>query len=159
MANTVISIMGHLDSEGRAHPEQAQGIVQMGELLRGIAAGIKKATRVDFITQGVQASGTITLATASGVVGVTINGITVSRSWTTSDAVTAGLIAGDINARPEGIITGLVSASAVGAVVTITSLLGGVAGNAFTIAAVGTGVTASAARLAGGTETRVTHLL
>lgn len=100
--------------------------------------------------QGVAATGTLTLSTASGTVGGIINGVTVTVSASGGDTTTATAIRDAINSSVNALVQGLVIASASGAVVTITALAGGLSGNAITLAASGTGVTASVTRLATG---------
>jgi phage tail sheath gpL-like len=113
------------------------------------------AVSVDSRVDGVKATGTITMASSSGTVGAIINGVTVSVAWATSDTNSASLLAAAINASSNALVSGFVSATSAAGVVTITADLPGKAGNAITLAATGTNVTASGARLTGGTETRV----
>lgn len=101
-------------------------------------------------SEGAQASGTLTVSSGSGAVGGVINGVTVTVSWAASDNNSASLIAAAINATSDALIRGVVVASAATNVVTITAVKGGLGGNAITLAASGTGVTASGARLASG---------
>lgn len=101
------------------------------------------------------ASGTLTLSSASGTVGGTINGQAVTVTASGGDAATAAAIAAAINASAHASIAGIVTATASGAVVTVYAAAAGAIGNAITIAASGTGVTASGARLTGGTTTTV----
>lgn len=104
------------------------------------------------LVQNGQAAGTLTLSTASGAVGGTINGVTVTATAAGGDTATAALIAAAINASTNPLVANHVTATSAGAVVTVTSKYPGHAGNAVTLAASGTGVTASGARLAGGTN-------
>lgn len=102
------------------------------------------------------ATGTVTLATSSGTITVTVQApgkqaATVSVVWATSDTVTAAAIVAAINALPN---CPVVASSAAG-VITLWSTLAGsgatnTAGNSVTLAATGTNVTVSAALLAGG---------
>jgi len=98
----------------------------------------------------VAATGTLTLATATGTVGGIINGVTITVTASGGDAATATALAAAITASTNPLVQGMVTASAVGAVVTLTSARKGLTGNTQTLAATGTGATASGARLAGG---------
>jgi phage tail sheath gpL-like len=104
------------------------------------------------VVQNGQATGTLTLSTASGTVGGTINGVTVTVTAAGGDTATAVLIAAAINASANALVSNHVTATSALGVVTLTSKYPGHAGNAVTLAASGTGVTASGARLTGGTN-------
>lgn len=104
------------------------------------------------VVQNGQAAGTLTLSTASGAVGGTINGVTVTATAAGGDTASAALVAAAINASANALVSNHVTATSSGAVVTVTSKYPGHAGNAVTLAASGTGVTASGARLSGGTN-------
>jgi phage tail sheath gpL-like len=101
-------------------------------------------------TAAAQASGTLTLSSASGAVGGVINGVTITATAAGGDTATAALIAAAINASANALVAGIVTATASGAVVTIRSVDATKAANAITLVASGTGVTASGARLTGG---------
>jgi phage tail sheath gpL-like len=120
----------------------------------GVASGSFGATSLRMSTSA--ASGTLTLSGASGTVGGVINGVTLTVAFDTDDATTASALADEINASDAALVEGLVTASADGAVVTLTAVDAGVTGNCITLAASGTGVTASGARLTGGTTTTLT---
>ncbi len=126
---------------------------RIAELFDRISAGMEPA---NIIVQGstssaAQASGTLTLATASGTVGGVINGVTITVTASGGDTATAAAIAAAINASANALVAGIVSATSAGAVVTVTSLDASKAANSITFAASGTGVTASGTgRLAGG---------
>ncbi len=107
----------------------------------------------------VAASKTLTLdhSTFTGTVGGVINGVTITVSAGADDVLTvATAIATAINASVSALVAGFVTATAAAsgldAVVTITATDAGKAGNAITLAASGTGVTAGGARLTGGTN-------
>lgn len=97
-----------------------------------------------------KASGTITMATSSGTVGATINGVAITVTWATSDTNSAALLAAAINASSNALVSGYVTATSAAGVVTITATQKSAWGNAITLAASGTNVTASGARLTGG---------
>lgn len=103
-----------------------------------------------------QASGTLTFSGASGTVGGSINGVAITVATGASDAATAAAWAAAVNASTNPLVSGLVTATATGGVASITSGLVGAVGNQTTLAASGTGVTASGARLTGGTSTILT---
>lgn len=124
---------------------------QLGELVKNCAEGVfQSGASLTADMRAVQASGTLTLSSASGTVGGIINGVTITVTAAGGDTATAVLIAAAINASANALVSGFVTAASNGAVVTITAVNGGVGGNAQTLAATGTGVTASGARLTGG---------
>lgn len=125
---------------------------ELGNLCWGLAGGSARGRLTTVTFGGAQASQTLTLSTAAGAVGATINGVTVTATASGGDANTAGLIAAAINNSTNPLVMGLVKATAVGAVVTVTSAFAGAQGNQTTFAASGTGVTAGGTRLAGGTS-------
>jgi hypothetical protein len=102
----------------------------------------------------VPAAGTVTIASGSGSITATINGVGVSTTWATSDTATAAALATAINASANALVSDHVTATSAAGVVTITAIQPGRSGNAITLAASGTGATASGARLTGGTSTR-----
>lgn len=96
------------------------------------------------------ASGTLTISSGSGSVGGTIGGTSVTVTWATSDTASAAALATAIKANST--VNKWVTASSNAGVVTITCLEKTVIGNNITLVASGTGVTASGARLTGGTS-------
>ena len=134
--------------------EPKQFLIHFTNLIAGFMGGLFSATAAR-VSQ-TAATGTLTLSSASGTVGGSINGVSVTVAFATSDTNTATLLAAAINASTNPLIQGLVSASASLGVVTLTSLVAGTPGNMTTIAASGTGVTASGARLTGGTSVTYT---
>lgn len=97
------------------------------------------------------ATGTVTIASGSGVITAIINGTSVSVTWGTSDTATATALAAAINATKQ---LPVVASSSAG-VVTLYSTLSGTGaantgGNSITLAASGTGATASGVVLSGG---------
>jgi phage tail sheath gpL-like len=108
----------------------------------------------------VQASGTVTLSSASGDVTATINGVVSTVTWASSDTNTASLLAAKINAggdTPNALVTKHVTATSALGVVTITAIQAGDSGNAITLDAGGTGATKSGTKLTGGTQTTETY--
>lgn len=99
---------------------------------------------------GAQASGTVTISSGSGTITATINSVGVAVTWGTDDATTAAALAAAINASTNSAVQGQVYATAAAGVVTIKARTGGSGGNAITLAASGTGATASGATLTGG---------
>lgn len=108
-----------------------------------------------------QASGTVTLSSMVATDTVTINGVvfTCETSGATgnqfnvggTDTITAYNLAAAINASVTANVTNVVTAAAVGAVVTVTAVQPGLAGNLNTLAISAHG-SVSAAALAGGTD-------
>ncbi len=89
----------------------------------------------------------------------TINGVAITVTWATDDATTATALTAAINASSNALVQNLVTASLSGLVITITAVVPGKTGNAITLACTGTGITASGARLTGGSESRFTVAL
>ena len=125
--------------------------------VRSIMGGAKQA-KVTIGVNASQATGTITLASHVATNTVTVNGVTFTAvaSGATgnqynvgTDSVTAANLAAAINASVSPLVAGYVTAVANGAVVTISAVTPGLAGNVFTIAVSANG-TASGARLTGG---------
>jgi hypothetical protein len=157
MANTILSISHsspfNLSEDGasRRGNEAMQDIVTF---LRALSSGVKKGTAL-VVNAGTAtdalatAAGTVTLSTASGGTTVTINGVVFTIAAGT-DTVRAAGLALLINASTNALVQYLVAATSVAGVLTITALQPGITGNCITIAASGTGATASGARLTGG---------
>lgn len=129
---------------------------------QGMQAGTYPAS-VEQITDDttlVRASGTVTVASILADDTITVNGVTLTGKSSPSgqdqfdsdgsDATVATAIAACINAHTS--LTGIVTASASNAVVTVSAYVKGLIGNAITLASSnGTRLAVSAARLAGGT--------
>jgi phage tail sheath gpL-like len=128
------------------------GVGNLSKYLYAIASGIRKATVTSVVdgTTLAEATGTLTLSSASGAVGGTINGVAVTATASGGDTNSAALVAAAINASANALVAGMVYATSAGAVVTVRARHPGKLGNATTLAASGTGVTASGARLTGG---------
>lgn len=158
MANTIISISHpspfnlKLDGASRRRNEAIQLVVGF---LRGLVSGTQKGTAVT-INAGTStsalaaASGTVTYVTPSGTQTVTINGVAITAASGASAALTAAAVAAAINASTNALVQYLVAAVPTAGVVTIVALQPGITGNTITLAASGTGATASGARLTGG---------
>lgn len=131
--------------------EAGRGTNAVARFLEKHAGGGTTTTTVVSVGQGaVRATGTLTLSTASGVVGGSINGVASTVTASGGDTATAAALAAAINANVSPLVAGIVTASSVGPVVTVTAVEYGKTGNAVTLSAAGTGVTASGARLTGG---------
>lgn len=65
------------------------------------------------------------VSSGSGAVGATINGVTVTDTWATSDTVAAGLIAAAINASTNALVQGFVVASNLRMTLTLSSVAAG----------------------------------
>jgi hypothetical protein len=160
MATTVIRIThnkvgSELGATGRlaGHETNADArevCLRAAEVLTRIASGLEPAT-VEFQIGGataVRATGTITLSSAAGAVGATIDGTLVTATAAGGDANTAALVAAAINANAT--TKTKVYATATGAVVTLRAMQPGVNGNKVTLVASGTGATVSGATLTAG---------
>lgn len=120
--------------------------------LVGFASGVRSRT-VNTVRVGmsaVKAAGTLTMASSTGTVGGSINGVSITVTWATSDTASAAALATAINASANALVSGIVTATSALGVVTITAVEYGKTGNAITLTASGTNVTASGARLTGG---------
>lgn len=158
MANTIISISHpspfNLKVEGTSR-RRNEAIQLVVGFLRGLVAGTQKGTAVTInagtaTTSLVPAAGTVTISSGSGTITATINGVAIAVTWGTSDTATAAALAAAINASTNALVQYLVAATSVAGVVTIRALQPGITGNTITLAASGTGATASGARLVGG---------
>jgi len=129
------------------------------DYINGLLGGNKRANSLRVFadsTDNVYASGTVTISGGSGTITATINGVGTAVSWGTSDTATATALAAAINAATNDLVEFHVSATSAAGVVTITAKAPGQWGNAVTLAASGTGATASGARLASGAGCDVT---
>lgn len=137
-----------LPSGAGASGDQVQRLVTV---LRGIASGAY-AGNVRIATASANAafaSGTLTISSGSGAVGGTIGGTAKTVTWATSDTASAAALVTAINA--DTTLNKYVLATSAAGVVTITAVSPGQIGNGITLTASGTGVTASGAKLSGGT--------
>lgn len=99
---------------------------------------------------GAAASGTITFSGSTGAWTATVNGVAFGRSSAGDDDAEGDYLATQILGDPT--LSLILSAANDGGVVTITALAKGTAGNAYTLAVTGTGVTRSGATLTGGLQ-------
>lgn len=125
---------------------------KLAQLVLDAASGVlpSGSSQIVATQQETFASGTLTLSSASGTVGGIINGVTITVTASGGDTATAAAIAAAINASANPLVLGAATATSNGAGVTVTSVRGGGSGNYITLAASGTGVSASGARLTGG---------
>jgi len=114
------------------------------------ASAARLASGANGTGTGTQASGTVTISSGSGTITITINGVVFSTTWATSDTATAAALVVLIAASTNALVAGVVTSSSSSGVVTVTSVEGGPPGNQITLAASGTGATASGARLTSG---------
>jgi phage tail sheath gpL-like len=133
-----------------AQPSLARLKNQLKRLQEG---AVTTAVTVKARNTAVAATGTVTCSSTAGTLTTTINGVAINATAGGDDPASATAIAAAINASTNALVKNVVTASAASAVVTITSVMPGVLGNCITLASSGTGVTASGARLTGGTET------
>lgn len=137
--------------------------LNLAQMFKSMAGGARtKASTLRTDVTPVAASGYLAIddATVTGTVGGTINGVTVTvASGTDTGYVVAVALAVAFNASSNALIAGIVTAVASNPTgddgrVTFTAVRSalGASGNAVTLAASGTGVTASGARLTGGTD-------
>lgn len=132
MANTSLALLlNQTDALNIANPETRSGRELLRMLinhLEGIAGGNKRADRLSLWVDGAipqRASGTLALSSGSGAVGGTINGVTVTDTWATSDTNSAGLIAAAINASTNALVQYFVQASNWAGTVALASVAAG----------------------------------
>ena len=122
--------------------------------------GAKSRTASVLVGQGgARATGTLTFSSASGTVGGSINGVSITVTAAGGDTNTAALWVAAVAASTNPLVQGVVTASNVAGVATVQAVQYGATGNAITLAATGTGVTASGARLTGGTSATLRTLV
>lgn len=152
----VVNVSGADGDDPVKSTQKRENLLAIARQLRAVASGHKPVIyTIDVRDAAVSASGTVTISSGSGTVSITINGVAFSRTWATSDTATATAFVTDINASTNALVQNIVTASSAAGVVTITAIVAGVTGNCITLAAAGTGMTASGARLTSGAETRV----
>lgn len=135
-----------------------QGLLNL--LHKAIGGGEQMSIQV--VLGAVKASGTFTLDTVVATDAVSINGVSFAcvASGATGnqfnigadDDGTATNLAAAINASSTALVSGYVTASASGAVVTVTAARAGLQGNAIAIASADATITASGARLEDGSD-------
>lgn len=135
-----------------------QGLLNL--LSKGIGGAEQMSIQV--VLGAVKASGTLTLDTAIATDEVVVNGVTFTCVSSgagaeefnvgASDTDTATNLAASINASSDAAISGIVVASSSAAVVTVTAVRPGLQGNTITLASNDATITASAARLASGSD-------
>lgn len=143
------------------HNNPGRGVIanRFRELAQQLEAGmLDQITLIEDDTP-LNSAGTVTLASSSGTITATINGVAIAVAFATSDTNTAALLAAAINASVNALVAGIVTATSALGVVTITSVRKGVLANAITLAASGTGATASGARLTGGSNGTTTSIV
>lgn len=153
MANVVTLIEVTAPSESLVQPAGGNALRVISRLvnfLEGYAANLKQGSTVRQGQAAVKATGTLTMASSTGTVGGSINGVSITVTWATSDTASAAALAAAINASVNPLVAGIVTATSALGVVTLTAVEYGKTGNAITLTASGTNVTASGARLTGG---------
>lgn len=123
------------------HPKNALpltfGVRPSGELediaryLEGVGSGLAAGENWVEIYRGstsaapAAATQTLVISGGSGAVGGVINGVTVTGTWATSDAVSGGVVSAAIRASSNALVQGLVSASNLGATITLATAVAG----------------------------------
>lgn len=141
--------------------DKKQMLQGLRRVLQGIESGSYQGA-VNVRTGAVKASGTLTFASVVNTDVLTINGVnfTCVTSGATgnqfnvggSDTLSAAAAAAAINASATALVTDNVVATSSGAVLTITARYAGTMGNCVTIASGDATITASGARLTGGSD-------
>lgn len=124
---------------------------------KALGGSNKNTTTLQAGSHTATSTGTVTIASGSGTITATINGVAIAITWATSDTNSAALLAAAIIASTNALVAPFVTATSALGVVTITFLRAGVDGNTVTLAASGTGATASGARLTGGVSVYTTY--
>lgn len=160
MANTIISISHpspfNLTTEGTSRRRNEALLMVIG-FLRGLVSGTQRGAYIT-INAGTStsaltpAAGLVTYVSPSGTQTVTINGVAITAASGANANLTAIAVAAAINASTNALVRYFVTATVNpgGSSVMIVALQPGITGNAITLAASGTGATASGARLSGG---------
>jgi phage tail sheath gpL-like len=152
----VVNVSGADGDDPIISTQKRENLLAIARQLRAVASGHKPVIyNIDVRDAAVLATGTVTLSGGSGTITATINGVAIAITWATSDTNSAALLAAAINASTDALVQNIVTATSAAGVVTVSAVVPGVVGNCVTLAASGTGATASGARLTGGTETRV----
>lgn len=76
-------------------------------------------------TEPACANAGLAMASGTGAVGATINGVTVTATWATSDANSCALVANAINSSSNALVQGFVSATNLTATLTLTGVAAG----------------------------------
>ena len=76
-------------------------------------------------TEPAFANAGVAIASGTGSVGATINGVTVTATWATSDTNSCALVAAAINASSNALVQGFVTANNLTATLTLTSVAAG----------------------------------
>lgn len=157
--NTATIVVGYIDhqfpDQSLLNSNKRLWLERAAQFFEGLSGGTRQGvvtTTSNGGTSAAYASGTVTIASGSGSITATINGVGISVTWATSDTATAAALAAAINASVNALVQPFVSATSALGVVTITAKNLGVQGNTVTLAASGTGATASGARLTGGVD-------
>lgn len=156
MANFSISVITDRDDNPVVPGAKSVTVNQIINALAGIIGGAFPGT-IHAAGNAARAKGTVTIGgSATGTLTATINGVATNVTYATSATNSAALLAAAINASTNPLVAGHVKATSAAGVVTIEAVTPGIAGNAITLAGSGTGVTASGARLTGGTQVSAT---
>lgn len=168
--NLQINIDAHEEIVEESTSNPKKWAKKMENFFKGVQAGIYPASieQISDDTSLVRASGTVTVASVLADDTLTINNVTLTGKSSPlgesqfdsdgSDATVAAAIVAKINAHSS--LTGIVTATSSGAVVTVSAYVKGLIGNAITLASSGATLAVSAARLSGGTglgESPVTY--
>ena len=111
----------------------------LADMFRAMSMGGQDPQTLTARVTPVAATGTWTTASGSGVQNCIINGVTIANTWATSDTVAAAAMAAAINASVNALVAGFVTATSALGVVTLTAVDKGLAGNAISLSASGTG--------------------
>lgn len=162
MASLTLVIKTNKDTSEMAKVGQAtQNMQRICNMLNGMKAGVLRGeiTVAANSANPVAASGTLTLTSAVATDAVTIGAITLTASSTPANenqweidgadnAADAASLAACINVH--SVLSKVVSAKSVGAVVTVTAIVPGAAGSQIPLSSADATIVASSAFLAGG---------
>lgn len=123
------------------------------QLFKSLAVGGRfSGASVIAQTTPLASTGTWTTASGTGSQTLVISGVTFTHVWATSDTASAAAMAALVNASSDAHILGVVTATSALGVVTLASVGVGLANNAITLSATGTGASVSGARMTGATN-------
>lgn len=127
--NTLVSLSHRLPVDlGRNNSrDNRQVMVALANLIQGQGVGLVDSATViaNQATTGANAGATLILSGGAGAVGGTINGVTVTATFASSDINTQGLVAAAINASVNALVQGFVRATNVAGSLTLATVLAG----------------------------------
>lgn len=161
LAMTSALTLDQFNSQCNLAPGGLPAMNNFQDFVSGLIGG-NQAALCTFTFGRIRATGTFTFASVIATNTILINGVTFTAVASgaganqfnvgVSDTLTAAAAAAAINASVTALVSGYVTATSALGVVTITASASGTPGNGFTISSPNGTITASGARLTGGTN-------